>query len=71
MKRFPEKKKNRSIMVITGGILALICPTEYYKRHAEILKNKTVQKPFLMKVGRCFMFGGAVFFLGGGATTFE
>lgn len=49
-------------MVITGGILALICPTEYYKRHAEILKNKTVQKPFLMKVGRYFMFGGAVFF---------
>lgn len=47
MKHSPEKrkkKKNRSIMVITGGILALICPTEYYKRHAEILKEKNDMK---------------------------
>lgn len=27
-------------MVITGGILALICPVEYYKRHAEIARYK-------------------------------
>lgn len=27
-------------MVITGGILTLICPTEYYKRHAETPKYK-------------------------------
>lgn len=27
-------------MVITGGILALICPVEYYKRHAEIPRYK-------------------------------
>jgi len=40
MKQSPERKEKKKVhLVITGGILALICPPEYYKIYPEILKN--------------------------------